>query len=150
MAHADPIAARSYQKAYYQAHHAEKLARQKAYNGVHRAERTAYDKAWVQRNPEKVLLTKARGRARKYSLEFSIGIGDIHIPQTCPVLGIPLKSGNGTGRTQPGSPTLDRMDSSKGYVPGNVHVISYRANVIKNSGTAEEHRRIAEYMENAK
>ncbi len=34
--------------------------------------------------------------------------------------------------------SLDRIDNSKGYIPGNVAVISWRANLIKNSSTLEE------------
>lgn len=37
-----------------------------------------------------------------------------------------------------GSPSLDRIDSSKGYVKGNVRVISARANMLKNNATVEE------------
>lgn len=35
---------------------------------------------------------------------------------------------------------------AEGYVPGNVEVISFRANRIKNNGTADEHERIAQWM----
>jgi hypothetical protein len=44
--------------------------------------------------------------------------------------------------------SLDRVDNNKGYVPGNVAVISGRANKIKNCGSAAEHRRIANWIEN--
>ena len=36
------------------------------------------------------------------------------------------------------SPSLDRIDSSKGYTPDNVWVISRRANIIKHDATLEE------------
>jgi hypothetical protein len=49
-------------------------------------------------------------------------------------------------RTQENSPSFDRVDSSKGYVKGNVIVCSWRANRIKNDGTAEEHRKIYEFL----
>lgn len=42
--------------------------------------------------------------------------------------------------------SLDRIDPRKGYVKGNVWIISYRANLIKNDGTAEEHEMIAKAM----
>lgn len=47
---------------------------------------------------------------------------------------------------QPNWPSLDRWDSSKGYVPGNVFVISYRANTLKNSATLDEALRIVKYL----
>jgi hypothetical protein len=44
------------------------------------------------------------------------------------------------------APTLDRINNSCGYVPGNVAVISWRANRIKCDATPEELRRIADYV----
>jgi len=44
-------------------------------------------------------------------------------------------------------PSLDRIDPRKGYVPGNVIVMSYRANVIKGDGLPSEHRAVARYIE---
>jgi len=73
---------------------------------------------------------------------------DITIPSTCPILGIPIEWKQGNGKASiANSPSLDRLDSTKGYTPDNVRVISYRANVIKNDGTAAEHRAIAAWME---
>lgn len=46
----------------------------------------------------------------------------------------------------PWSYSLDRVDNSKGYAPGNVVVMSYKANRLKNDGTAEEHEAIAAWM----
>lgn len=67
----------------------------------------------------------------------------------CPVLGIALRLDLPEGFTThvPNSPSLDRVRPDLGYVPGNVRVISNRANLIKNDGTADEHRRIAAYIE---
>jgi hypothetical protein len=52
-----------------------------------------------------------------------------------------------TGRDS--SPSLDRIDNSKGYVKGNVAVISFRANTLKNNATADELRAIANFMDEA-
>lgn len=43
-----------------------------------------------------------------------------------------LKRGKGRVKL-PQSPTLDRIDPKKGYVPGNVAVISDKANAIKSN-----------------
>lgn len=97
--------------------------------------------------PWKVLLTNAKSRAKKKGLDFSITesyIKSIWVDR-CPILGIDLVVS--ANRCQDNSYSLDRIDSTKGYVEGNVMVVSYRANVIKNMGTAEEHRLIAEWME---
>ena len=51
--------------------------------------------------------------------------------------------------TSDAAPTLDRVIDAKGYVPGNVRVISHRANRIKNNGALEEHRAIVAYLSRA-
>jgi len=90
------------------------------------------------------MLYEARKRAKKKGLAFELTVEDILIPENCPVLNIPLVVG---GKTHsPGSPTLDRVDSTKGYIRGNVRVISFRANNLKNNATIEELEAIVSYM----
>jgi hypothetical protein len=86
--------------------------------------------------PEAYMLDRSKSRAKKKGFEHNITITDIQIPNKCPLLGIPLFPGQ--GGVCPNSPTLDRIDSSKGYVKGNVWVISYKANTIKSNATPEE------------
>lgn len=93
------------------------------------------------------LLKGAKIRAKSKGLPFDITIDDIVIPDICPVLGIPLH--RNSGKAGPSSPTLDRIIPERGYVKGNVRVISYRANQIKNDGNAEEHLKVAEYIKNS-
>lgn len=94
---------------------------------------------------ESRLIYKATERSKEKDIELSIAPEDIAIPDTCPILGIPLKRGK--NKRHDGSPTLDRIDSNKGYVVGNIGVLSYRANWIKNDGTVEEHLKIADWMD---
>lgn len=91
------------------------------------------------------LLKGARQRAKKTGVEYAITRRDVVIPQFCPVLEIPLFKGPNGGCSN--SPTLDRLDPSQGYVPGNVAVISMRANRIKNDANVVELRRVADWIE---
>jgi hypothetical protein len=91
-------------------------------------------------HPEKTLLVKAKERARARDMPCTITERDIVIPTHCPLLGIELR--RNVGATGANSPTLDRIEESGGYEPGNVWVISYRANRIKNDATLEELRAI--------
>lgn len=96
-----------------------------------------------------ILLSDARRRARDYGLDFDLTADDIVIPELCPVLGITLRLDMPEGRRGTAcddSPSIDRVDSAHGYVRGNVRIISWRANRIKNDGNAEEHERIAAYI----
>ncbi len=47
------------------------------------------------------------------------------------------------------SPSLDRIDSTKGYTKGNIWVISNRANTLKNDATLSELKLLVERLENA-
>lgn len=95
-------------------------------------------------DPRYEIWMHAKTRAKKYNLAFEITLEDIVIPDLCPILGIKLEVGE--GKFHDGSPTLDRLLPERGYVKGNISVISYRANTIKSSGTLEEHEKICEYI----
>lgn len=77
------------------------------------------------------MLSAARTRSKQNGMEFNIDISDIEIPDLCPILNIPLVFNKGAVRFN--SPVLDRIDNSKGYIKGNVAVISHRANSLKNN-----------------
>jgi len=80
----------------------------------------------------------ASRRARKKDLEFNLTPQDIpEIPEYCPIFNIKLEKHNGLG-PRDNSPSLDRIDSTKGYVVGNIRIISNRANRIKADSTFEE------------
>lgn len=104
---------------------------------------------WYNANPEKYLLRNARIRARSYKREFTITEADVVIPANCPVFGIPLRPVQlGTGKRYArfdNSPSVDRIDSTKGYVPGNVAVISWKANRLKSNATPAELRALADF-----
>lgn len=88
------------------------------------------------RNFEAHLYRAARIRAHKKGLEFTINISDIKIPEMCPILLKPLIKG--TRSSWDMSPSLDRLDNTKGYIPDNIQVISNKANMIKNCATIGE------------
>lgn len=105
----------------------------------HRAYQRRYQKENI--SAEQAMLNRSKSRAKQKGFEHNIELNDIKIPDNCPLLGIPLIKGKKS--VQENSPTLDRIDSSKGYIKGNVWVISYKANTIKSNATPEELLRIA-------
>lgn len=109
-------------------------------------QRNALNKAkdplkWVR----EAMLRQARSRAKRAGLPFSIVLEDIIIPELCPVLDIPLVPG--TKMPHAGSPSLDKFIPSLGYVPGNIYVISRRANTMKSDGSVEDVRKLLAWME---
>ena len=85
-----------------------------------------------------------RKKASNYKHEWNIEFNDLSFPTHCPILGIELNYS--ASYRSDDSPSFDRIDSSKGYVKGNVAIMSWRANRIKNDGTAEEHQLIAIFI----
>lgn len=81
-----------------------------------------------RRQPEWALWRRAKKRAGRLGLDFDLPLPAVVIPARCPVLGSILVVGKGR---LPNSPSLDRIDPSKGYVAGNCRVISDHANRIK-------------------
>lgn len=82
----------------------------------------------------------AKYRSSKNGLEFTITPSDIFVPSCCPVLGTEFKRGDVYK-----APSLDRIDSSRGYVKGNVIVVSRRANVLKSNATLAELQALSKF-----
>lgn len=108
-----------------------------------------YNYSWRVKNPEKYIFQSAKARAKSSGIEFDISVEDIEIPEICPALGIPILIQAGKGAS-PNSPSLDRIDSSKGYVKGNIQVLSWRANNLKSDATPLEMKLISEFMNGEK
>ena len=103
---------------------------------------------WIKANPLNYMLSTARRRAKVAGLEFTITKADFPtLPTHCPVLGIELQYGGGQGKRTDASASLDRKDCARGYVPGNVEIMSWRANNLKADATLEELRRLVAYLE---
>lgn len=106
----------------------------------------SYLKKYRAREAEKYMLWAARERARKNGLACTITVDDIVSPEFCPLLGIKLERGAGVGGHGPRSPSLDRIRPDLGYVPGNVWVISHRANTLKNDASLTELETLVENL----
>ena len=98
-------------------------------------------------NEASAMWSRAKYRARKKGWDFTIEQEDVVIPDKCPLLGIPLVCHRGKGSQQGNSPSLDRKDPTKGYIKGNVWVISNRANTLKNDATLQELKTLVENLE---
>ena len=88
------------------------------------------------KNYKRQILHRAKERALSKNLEFSLLESDIIIPEVCPILEVPLKIG--TRGDYEYSPSIDRIDNTKGYTKDNIQIISKKANSMKNSATFKE------------
>ena len=91
----------------------------------------------------RLLYKNIKSRCKRMGREFSIELEDILIPEKCPVFGFNLKRED--RETWMCAPSVDRIDSSKGYIKGNVTVVSRRANIIKRDATIEELEQLFNY-----
>lgn len=108
----------------------------------------AQRKLWRAKDPRYNMWANARNRAKRDGLPFTITKEDIVIPEFCPALGVKLEIAQGE-RYQTGfnplSPSLDKIVPSKGYVPGNIVVVSMLANSIKRDATIEQLKQVADF-----
>lgn len=109
----------------------------------------ANNRAWLTANPVKGLVHQARRRAKRKGIPFGITETDLlPLPTHCPVLGMKLTYGPGRGRKlydNGAAASLDRIHNDRGYVNGNVIVISLRANLLKGQATIAELCKIADF-----
>lgn len=97
----------------------------------------------------KELLNHLKSSAKKRNIEFSITIDDLNnlsFPLVCPILSIPLAFNRNAAEDN--SFSVDRVDSTKGYVKDNLVVISQKANRMKNNGTLKELEQMVEFYKN--
>ena len=78
----------------------------------------------------------AKSRAKQQGIIFTLSIEDINIPKVCPLIGEPIVLG--TAKQYANAASIDRLNPKKGYVPGNIRVISTLANRMKSNATKEQ------------
>jgi hypothetical protein len=123
----------------------DQIAKRDAWRRAHLQLNQQYQKNWREKDPRNAIIVKSRSGAKFRGLEFAITVADLDWPTHCPVLGIELAY-TGKGERRDNYPSLDRIDNSKGYVPGNVQVISWRANRIKWDCTPAELEAVLRYV----
>jgi len=129
----------------------ERDRRRWADGSAQKAARKRYLKRYKER-PQFYVFDRAQGRARRKGIEFNITVEDVDTiwpyENVCPILGLELIPNIGNTAPADNSPSLDRIDPNRGYVKGNIAIISYRANMIKSVAFGpEELRKVANWLE---
>jgi hypothetical protein len=112
-----------------------------------KTKRTYYEKH-PKRRWAKGVAAKAKYRAKKSGNKYPCTISASYIysiaPDVCPIFGTEFVF---TGqKTCMGTATLDRLVPELGYIPGNVAVISMKANLIKNAYRSEDILKVGEWL----
>jgi len=98
------------------------------------SEKCDASKRWRVKHPARAMLSSARARAKYRGQSFSLKLEDFAeelAAMTCSVTGVELhwEEGVGRGNSNPWRPSLDRIDSSKGYTPENTRVVCWAYNM---------------------
>lgn len=160
---ADPIKRAEYQREYRSRPEVKARCAETAkvrYDNGHKEKKKAYDTKRRQdpsfrkmrseymlarrlANWSKVKVGELKKRAEALGLPFELTEEDIPLPEFCPVFGTKLVIG--IGKQSGDSPSVDRIDNTKGYVKGNVVVVSQRANSLKRDASFSDMQRMVEF-----
>jgi hypothetical protein len=82
------------------------------------------------------IIMSASQRAKANGIEFNLIAENILLVRYCPLLKITLEYGNSKATNN--SASIDRIDNTKGYIKGNIQVVSMLANSMKGSASPEQ------------
>ena len=95
-----------------------------------------------------MLINASKQRAKNKNREHNITVEDIKaiypLDGCCPIFGMKLEFNSAGFREN--SPSIDRVDSTKGYTPDNIQIISWKANRIKGYATLQELEMLMAYL----
>lgn len=97
-----------------------------------------YHLLYRETQTENWIYSSTKSRAKRIGQEFNLDKSDIQIPEICPYLKQALVYKGGLCKREKYNPSIDRIDSSKGYVKGNIQIVSDLANRMKQDATKEE------------
>jgi hypothetical protein len=95
----------------------------------------------------KHVISRCKRSGMKCDIEFIRSMRSLR-PETCPCCGVPLDYAysGASKRAKINGPSFDRVDTSKGYVRGNVEIICWRCNALKRDALLHELEAIVVYM----
>ena len=132
----------TYKKTYYKKNKKRLAKYWRSYYKKNQAQLKKKQRHQYRKNIGAYLMYAAKQRAAQLGICFNLTKEDVRVPLRCPIFGVKFRVGHPDW-----CPSLDRIDSHKGYVKGNVQIISFRANRLKSNATAAELRAVADWLE---
>jgi hypothetical protein len=103
-------------------------------------------KEWNANNKDSLILKRLKERSLQKGLDFDLTVTDINVPLKCPVFGFNLQRNHKVPLFN--SPSVDRIDPTKGYTKDNVQIISQLANAMKQNATPKQLLQFARWILN--
>lgn len=138
------IACKKYRRKMTEAQKEKKRIRQRKWNEKNKLRLAELARSYRRAYPADRILKASKQSAKKKGLEHSIMVADLlPLPEFCPVFGFKLDYNlSKFGET---SPSIDRINNEKGYVKGNIVIVSWKANALKKNGTIQDFQRLIDF-----
>jgi hypothetical protein len=101
-------------------------------------------KEWNANNKDSLILKRLKERSIQKGLDFDLTVADINVPLKCPVFGFDLQRNHKVPLFN--SPSVDRIDPTKGYTKDNIQIISQLANAMKQNASPEQLLQFAKWV----
>jgi hypothetical protein len=101
-------------------------------------------KEWNANNKDSLILKRLKERSIQKGLDFDLTVADIDVPLKCPVFGFDLRRNHKVPLFN--SPSVDRINPTKGYTKDNIQIISQLANAMKQNASPEQLLKFAEWI----
>lgn len=124
------------------------VKRRAEYNKTNAEYLSQKQKEYNKAHPFTYAFRRLRLRAKQHNIPFSLTEEYLTSLWTgvCAIFGTNLEYPYSTKSQDPNKATIDKIVPELGYVVGNVHWVSNKANIIKSFGTEEEHQLIVDYF----
>ena len=137
-------AKRAANKRHYEANREEQLERMRAWKGRNPDKAAEASRRWQAANPIRALLNQCKCNARQRGLPFDLTLSLVEgllSNMTCSATGLPLSFARVKGERyarSPWYPSIDRLDNSRGYVPGNVRAVCSIYNFMRSNHSDDD------------
>jgi hypothetical protein len=100
----------------------------------------------------RAMLRGSRKRAKEKGLVHTLKLKDLHALYVthCPITGDKISWETGLSQSlsyNPLGPSLDRTNSSEGYTPSNVRIVSHQGNTWKNNMSLSDAIKVVQYLQ---
>lgn len=137
-------------KEWHQLHRERRNKAMREWTKANRERVTEYAREWTRENPHQAAWYGIRRRARAAETPFTITLEEfkrIMNTEFCPICNVSMLPKGKCSKEDKTSQSLDRIRPEVGYTADNCACICCRCNTIKSFGTADEHRRIADFID---